>query len=106
MAARLATAADQFADGLITADQLARITAKLRPEVAAAQQEAEDASPDVPLELMGDLVGDLATDRWEALTISQQARVVDVLLESVRILPVKRRGPGFDPDTVELRWKS
>lgn len=106
LAARLATAADQFADGLITADQLARITAKLRPEVAAAQQEAEDASPDVPLELMGDLVGDLATDRWEALTISQQARVVDVLLESVRILPVKRRGPGFDPDTVELRWKS
>lgn len=103
--ARLATAADQFADDLITADQIARITARLRPQIESAEREAAEASPDVPLELLAELAGELAPERWEALSVSQQSRVLDVLVESVRILPSTRRGPGFDPASVKLRWR-
>lgn len=102
--ARLEIAADQFADGIITADQLARITKRLRPQIEEAEREAEEASPNAPLELLGELVGEQAVERWEGLAIAQKARVIDVLLDSVRILPATRRGPGFDPDSVMLTW--
>ena len=38
--ARLASAADDFADEKLTADQLHRITARLRPQLEAAEAEA------------------------------------------------------------------
>lgn len=102
--ARLDEAADQFADGAITGDQLARITAKLRPQLAQAEQDAAAAST-APVALLADLAGDLAAERWEALSVAQRVAVVGVLLESVEILPTTRRGPGFDPDSVRLNWR-
>lgn len=103
--ARLALAADQYADGLITADQLARITARVRPGLEEAEREARDASPDMPLDLLADLAGDLAPEKWERLSAGQRARIVDVLLESVTINRATRRGPGFDPDSVTVLWR-
>lgn len=103
--ARLDTAADQFADGKISADQLARITARLRPQIAEADREAATAAPAVPVALLADLAGDLAAERWEALSIAQRVAVVGALLESVEILPTTRRGPGFDPESVRITWR-
>lgn len=103
--ARLSVAADQYADGLITADQLARITARLRPEIEVADREAADARPQVPVALVASVAGERAPERWASLTISQQTRIVEVLLERVDILPSAHRGPGFDPASVHLQWR-
>lgn len=103
--AKLELAADKFADGEITVDQLARITARLRPQLEQADKEVAAARPDAPVELLGQLAGDLAPERWAGLTVAQQVRVLDVLLQTVKILPTTHRGPGFDPESVELVWR-
>lgn len=103
--ARLAAAADQFADGAITPEQLARITAKLRPQVEDAEREAAAAATTVPLGLLADVAGDLAREKWARLSIAQQSLLVGALLHAVELLPVTRRGPGFDPDSVRITWR-
>ena len=85
--ARLDVAADQFADDAITGDQLARITAKLRPELAALEREINSASavPDVT-----DLAAPDIAERWDSLPLERQRAVIDLLME-IRICPRVRR---------------
>lgn len=104
--ARLATAADQFAEGAITADQLARITARLRPQVEEAEREAAAAAPSVPVALLAEVAGGVAQERWDRLSVAQQVLLTSALLESVELLPTTRRGPGFDPDSVRITWRA
>jgi site-specific DNA recombinase len=103
--ARLDKAADQFAEGLIDAEQMARITARLRQKMTEANKRAQEASPGVPLELLDEVVGDHAAERWDALTVVQQQRLVNALFNRIAIMPTPRRGPGFDPSTVALEWR-
>lgn len=66
---------------------------RLRPQLEAAQQ----AVPAVPL-LLSALEGFVGrpdvTARWEALDISVQRQIVDLLLSIT--IDRTRRGPGFD----------
>lgn len=103
--ARLAQAADKFADGTIDVDQLERITMKLRPQLQAAEAEAQAARPDLPRELV-DLVavGDRAAERWAGLSVPQRTRIAEALL-TVRILPRGKGGPGFEPESVEIKFE-
>jgi len=98
--ARLAEAADRYADGTITGEQLARITARLRPDEAEAEQALAAARP---ADELGDLLasGDPA-GAWDEASLDVKRAVVRLLLR-VTILPV---GPGgaFDPDGVRLEW--
>src|SRR3954463_3313722 len=65
---RLDLAADQYADGMIDARQLERITARLRPQLAAAEARARviDDGP-----LLAGLVGaDDVQAVWQALPLT------------------------------------
>ncbi|WP_299052138.1 recombinase family protein [uncultured Nocardioides sp.] len=99
---RLDTAADDYADGKITARQLERITARLRPQVddALARARTVDDTP-----LLTGLVGapDVAA-AWEALPLTRRRAVVDLLL-TVRIGRAQQGARVFDPATVKLAWR-
>lgn len=102
---RLDDAADGYADDRLTLDQLDRITAKLRPQIEAAEAEHRRHLTSMNLDVLADLAGDQAAQRWAALTVAQRRAVVDVLLERVAINRASKRGPGFNPDDVTITWK-
>ena len=103
--ARLSDAADQYADDVIDGNQLARISAKLRPQIDQAQQEAAQAAPDVPLDLLAEVAGEQAGEKFDNLQVAQQRALLEYLIEKVVLLPAKR-GPGFDPATVRIVWRT
>ncbi len=102
---RLELAADEYAVGRITVDQLTRITSRLRPELDAAQRELAAATPELPSELLRDVAGDKADEAWSRLGIEQRHLLAETLLESVVVNPVTRRGPGFEPSSVQIVWR-
>ncbi|MCU1590246.1 MAG: Resolvase domain protein [Frankiales bacterium] len=99
---RLDNAADDYADGTVDREQFHRISERLRPRLEAAQARARvvDSRP-----LLAEFIGaEDARKVWEALPLSRQRGVVDLLV-SIRVL---RAAPGarvFDPATVEVTWK-
>src|SRR3954469_25392928 len=100
---RLDRAADQYADGLIDARQLERITAKLRPQLAAAEARARVVD-DRPL--LAGLVGaeDVAAV-WQALPLSRRRAVVDLLM-TVTVHRTRSGVRVFDPQAVQIQWKT
>ncbi|MGF0166368.1 recombinase family protein [Streptomyces koyangensis] len=102
--ARQEAAADDYADGVITRDQLRRITGKLAKQITDAQAEARRLRPAFDLDAFDGLVGPRSAETWEALEVPQQRRVLDGLGLRLKVNPVARRGPGFDESTVALRW--
>ncbi len=102
--ARLDLAADSYADGNIDARQLARITGKLRPELAQWEQAARAAStaPDLL-----DLATPDITRRWEHLPLARQRAVIDLLVD-IKVDRTTRRGGDtrFDPKSVRITWKT
>jgi site-specific DNA recombinase len=101
--ARLDRAADDYADGKIDARQLERITARLRPQLEAAEARARivDDSP-----LLDGLAGNRrAADVWEALSLTRRRAVIDLLV-SVRILRGRNGARVFDPQSVAISWRT
>jgi site-specific DNA recombinase len=100
--ARLDIAADEYADGRIDARQLERITAKLRPQIAAAEARARIID-DFPL--LDGLLGIEDVEKvWRELPLTRRRAVVDLLLE-VRILRAKPGARVFDPESIEITPK-
>lgn len=99
--AKLANAADMFAAGSIDAAQLTRITERLRADRAVAAA-AVDAA--LPAAVPAELVGANARQVWDGLSMDVKRAVVDTLV-SVVILPTGSGGV-FDPDTVQVTWRS
>lgn len=101
---RMADAADSYADGDVTAAQLARINARLRPKLADAEARA---TPSGNTDVLAGLAGapDVA-DRWQRLSLTRKRAVIACLM-TVTILP---RGKGarhrFDPAAVRITWRS
>jgi hypothetical protein len=84
---------------------LHRITARLKPELARAETEARMYRVSPHLKLVLDMAAEHAEDIWNGMTVAQRHAVINVLIERVRILPVTRKGPGFDPNSIEVVWK-
>lgn len=100
--ARLANAADSFAEGDIDRQQLARITATLRTKRETLEAELRRAMPPaVPMEA----VGALARTSWAALDIDQRRALMRALVE-VTILPTGAGKRTFDPESVRIDWKT
>ncbi|UUO04306.1 hypothetical protein M4D79_14170 [Mycolicibacterium novocastrense] len=100
---RLAEAADAFAEGAITAEQLRRITARLQPDLDEAEQRRTESVVSLDLEALRPLAGPTAHERWEAMSVAQRRAVVEAL--GIRVLIDRTRpGPGFDPDSVRIKW--
>ncbi|MGW5467706.1 recombinase family protein [Streptomyces chartreusis] len=102
---RLNEAAEDYADKLLTREQLRTVSAKLKGQIAELEKEIEAATPKLDADMMGGLMGvplERAEAAWDALDVNQKRKVLEVLNIRVRILPTGRRGPGFDPDFVEV----
>lgn len=101
LTARLDLAADQYADGVLTGEQLKRITGKLRPQIDAAR--ASIAS-NMPVPGVAGLVGPDAAARWSAAPLEVKRTVIDMLC-TVTILP---SGPGkpFAPESIQIEWRN
>jgi DNA invertase Pin-like site-specific DNA recombinase len=94
--------ADDKALGLIDRAQLISGTEKGKKRLEEITTMLQVATVDSPL---ADLIG--AEDvqaTWEGLSLSHKRLVIDLLVR-VRILPSGRAGRGFDPATVDIRWK-
>lgn len=101
---RLSEAADSFADGAITAEQLRRITAKLQPELAAAEQRRAASVVSLDLDALRPLAGPKAQERWDEMSVAQRRAVIETL--GIRVLIDRTRpGPGFDPESVRVIWR-
>ncbi|MGY1985453.1 recombinase family protein [Blastococcus sp. SYSU DS0669] len=99
---RLDDAADQYADGKIDGRQLERITARLRPQLDAAEARTRtvDSAP-----LLDGLAGNPEVrELWDRLPLSRRRAVVAVLLD-VRLHRTRRGARAFDPAAVEVTWK-
>lgn len=101
---RLDVAADDYADGKIDARQLERITARLRPRLESAEARARAVDGTAVLEGVTGAGVDVVRARWDALPLTRQRAIVDLLL-TVRILPTATRSRAFDPEAVEIGWR-
>jgi len=99
--ARLAIAADQFADGVTTGPQLERITMKLKPQLEAARASlrVHEPSPE-----MDEFTGPKAGKAWEGATIDRKRAVIEAIM-TITILP-SGAGKSFDPEQVSIEWKA
>ncbi|MEC4842599.1 recombinase family protein [Mycobacteroides chelonae] len=103
---RLDEAADSQADGKITIRQLERITARLTPELEAAQQERDAAVRSMDMHTLRDLAGPEAESRWGGMPVSVRRAVLEALGIEVVVLPRTKHGPGFEPESVHIEWKT
>jgi site-specific DNA recombinase len=101
---KLDEAAAAFAADLIDAGQLAVITAEARPRLEAAEAERRRLAAAVDPTVLAELAGPEATQRWDCAPVATRRTVLETLGLRVRLLPVSRRGPGFDPETVAFEW--
>ncbi|MBT8228247.1 MAG: recombinase family protein [Dactylosporangium sp.] len=88
--------------GLIDRAQLIAGTQRGKARLARIEAVLQEATVDSPL---ASLIGaDDVAAVWEGLPLSHRRLVVDALV-TVRILPTTRKGRGFDPATIDLRWR-
>ncbi|MBH0777288.1 recombinase family protein [Nocardia bovistercoris] len=102
--ARLDGAADTFADGAIDAQQLARITAKLKPELLSAEAEVAQTIAGLDVTLISQITTQDAREVWDNLVVTQRIAVLQALGVRVTLLPA-RGGPGFKPESVRITWE-
>jgi site-specific DNA recombinase len=101
--ARLEQVAIDFADDPdITADQLRAMTRRLRTTLDELHARQADRMRSTVLVGLGGT--DLAT-AWASLSLSRRRAIIGVLAESVIVLPTVRRGRGFDPSRIDIRWR-
>lgn len=98
--AKLSLAADQFAEDAITADQLARITARLRPALDDARHRLAAAQP--ADEFARFATGDVAT-AWGEADIQIKRAIINLLMT----ITIDPSGPGNPTSTESVRvdWK-
>lgn len=100
LTARLDLAADEYAEGTITARQLARITERVKPELEEAERRLRQLQASNPVNGM---TGPGAAKAWSAASLERKRAVLDELM-TVTVLP---SGPGvrFSPEQVRITWK-
>jgi site-specific DNA recombinase len=101
---RLDDAAEDYSAGLIDREQMRRITANLRPKLEEAEAALSSDRGAVPPDLAALVGADDVAARWEALPLRSQRAVLDELCRVV-LLPT-RKGAGFDPGSVDVRWRT
>lgn len=103
--ARLDEFTDSAASGELSAASLAKIEAKLLPQIEAAQQRAEHHAIPGPLRELVDPTEDVAA-RWDSLSLAARKDVCRLLFERIAILPAKsRRSREALPDRLQIEWR-
>jgi hypothetical protein len=107
--ARLDDFTDKAAEGEISSSALARIEAKLKPKIAAAERRGRAAiSSPLVAELLGIGMREgweelTKAERWEEMTIRERREVVASLCV-VTVLPTAKKGMRWNPRFVHLDW--
>ncbi|WP_104061106.1 recombinase family protein [Arthrobacter sp. 4R501] len=98
--ARMDTAADDYADGTITARQMARVNERLKISLAEAEGQVLRFQP---VRILDGMTGAGAAAAWESATINRKREIIRQLA-TITILP---SGPGirFSPEQVKIEWK-
>jgi hypothetical protein len=78
------------------------MTRRLRANLDQLQARQADQMRSTVLAGLGG--ADLAAT-WASLSLSRRRAVISVLAESVIVLPTVRRGRGFDPSRIDIRWR-
>ncbi len=99
---RLDNAAEAYADGDIDRSQLTVITEKIRPMLEAAEQRARPPGG-IPVPVQSLLSATEVRTAWGQLDVAQKRVVLEALGIEV-VLKKARGGPGFKPQSVEVRW--
>lgn len=97
---RMDAAADAFADGEMTREQVARTNARLRPKLEDATARLRAASPTPEL---ARFAGPDVAQRWRDAPLSVKRALINLLVD-VTILPTGAGG-RFDPKSVAIHWK-
>lgn len=99
---RLDAFADEAATGALSPSALARVEARIAPQIAAAEKRVRSliSSP-----LVAELAGRDAREKWFALPIRQQRELLRAVVD-VRVLPTSQgyRGPTT-AENVTLTWR-
>ncbi len=93
---------DAAAAGELTPAALARIEAKLLPEIESARRRAVRVAQS-PLLL--EVTGADADARWAGLSLEQKREVINLLCV-VKVWPTGRGRRTFDPGTVQIEWRT
>ncbi|MEV6448438.1 recombinase family protein [Amycolatopsis sp. NPDC051716] len=98
--ARLDGFTDSAANGGISPDRLARIEARLLPQIETAEERVRQigVSP-----VVAELLGADARTVWAGLSLSQQREVLRAVV-APRLLPSKGGRVPFNPDDILLTW--
>lgn len=100
--ARLDGFYDAAAGGELSPQALARIEARLLPEIEAADRRARGA---VTSPLVADTAGPGARERWTKLTMPQKREVINTLMR-IRIMPTGRGAQSFNPEHILIEWRT
>jgi site-specific DNA recombinase len=103
--ARLDNAADQYAAGDIDGRQLSRITATLRPQLETAETELRRSRPAALPNAAEGLLTDKAAAVWATLPVTAKRTVLEIIGLNVVINKRQRHGPGFEDESIEIRWQ-
>jgi site-specific DNA recombinase len=103
--AQLDDAADSYADGKLNVRQLERITARLTPDLEAAQRKRDSAVRSLDISALRPLAGPEAAAQWSDMGVAAKRAVLEALGMEVVILPRVKHGPGFEPESVRIGWK-
>lgn len=98
---RLDDAADLYAAGAITAEQLTRINTQVRPELERVNEALADLAPATAART---IMGPGAAERWADATIETRRDVVRALM-TVTVMPTEGRRK-LDPESVKIEWKA
>lgn len=111
MRAKLALAADQYADDVLTGEQLQRINAKVRPQLDAAEAELRRVLPSA--DGLAKFTGSTTRQAWENADMEQRRGVIRALMSAGLKVVLgrsgKRRGgrsgpAEFNEETVRIYW--
>lgn len=100
--AKLALAADQYAEDVITGDQMKRISERLRPQLEAERGRLMQSQPDPAL---ASFTGADVAEAWERADVEVRKRIIRTLGMEVSIERVgSGNGRTFDPESVCISW--
>jgi hypothetical protein len=102
--AKLALAADQFADDTITGDQLRRVSERLKPQLAEERARLAAAQPNPEL---AHFTGTTVDDTWNSADVETRKRVIRLLGMRITVNPIgSGNGGTFDPESIKIDWSA
>lgn len=101
----LEEAADDYAAKRITRPVFLRLCGSYQADLESAQEDLRRVNTTVDLDVLKPLAGPEAATRWDAMAVSQRRSVLETIGMRVIVNRSARRGPGFDPESVDIGFR-